>query len=365
MSSLHSTDVFVIGGGPAGLAAAIAARRRGFDVTVADASLPPIDKPCGEGIMPDGIAAARRLGIELESRKGQPFRGIRFVENGARGPVRVEADFPGGHGLGVRRTTLHQLLVEHAADAGVRFHWGSRITGLEDVRARWIIGADGGQSRVRRWAGLDGSAHDSRRYGFRRHYRVAPWSEFMEIHWREGCQLYVTPVGACDICLVLISRDPQLRIDDALPLFPEIAQRLSGAVINPERGGVSATRRLKAVHRGAVALIGDASGSVDAITGEGLCLLFQQALSLAQAMEAGDLSIYAREHRRIGRRPEMMSRLMLLLAQRSGLRRRALRAMAADPRLFARLLATHVGGLDKFDFITNSLSFGWQMVTIR
>jgi flavin-dependent dehydrogenase len=49
-----------------------------------------------------------------------------------------------------------------------------------------------------------------------------------------------------------------------------------------------------------VALVGDASGSVDAITGEGLCLLFQQAVALAAALEAGDLALYQAEHRRIG-----------------------------------------------------------------
>jgi menaquinone-9 beta-reductase len=45
-----ATDVFVIGGGPAGLAAAIAARAKGLRVTVADGGVPPIDKPCGEEI---------------------------------------------------------------------------------------------------------------------------------------------------------------------------------------------------------------------------------------------------------------------------------------------------------------------------
>ena len=44
---MTTTDVFVIGGGPAGLATAIAARQRGFDVVVADGAQPPIDKPCG------------------------------------------------------------------------------------------------------------------------------------------------------------------------------------------------------------------------------------------------------------------------------------------------------------------------------
>src|SRR6185295_20246868 len=73
-----STDVFVIGGGPAGLAAALAARRRGFDVTLADSAVPPIDKACGEGIMPDGLAAARALGVDLEAAPGHMFRGVRF-----------------------------------------------------------------------------------------------------------------------------------------------------------------------------------------------------------------------------------------------------------------------------------------------
>lgn len=50
-------DVFVVGGGPAGLAAAIAARLKGFTVAVADGAHPPIDKACGEGLMPDSFGA--------------------------------------------------------------------------------------------------------------------------------------------------------------------------------------------------------------------------------------------------------------------------------------------------------------------
>jgi flavin-dependent dehydrogenase len=117
----------------------------------------------------------------------------------------------------------------------------------------------------------------------------------MEIHWGDGCQLYITPVGASEVCVVLISRNPRLRLDDALPQFPEVLRRLRGAGDRralPERGAVSASRRLKSVSRGNVALVGDASGSVDAITGEGLCLLFQHALSLADALAAGDLALY-------------------------------------------------------------------------
>jgi flavin-dependent dehydrogenase len=246
-------------------------------------------------------------------------------------------------GIGLRRTLLHEMMLDRAAALGVRTAWGTHVTDLDSVRARWIVGADGGRSTVRRWAGLDASARDTRRYGFRRHYNVAPWSEHMEIHWGAGCQLYLTPVAANQICAVLISRNLRLRLDDALPQFPEIARRLGTAASDTERGGVTATRRLKAVCRGNVALVGDASGSVDAITGEGLCLLFQQAIALAGALEAGDLTRYESDHRRIGRRPALMGDLMLLLDGRRRLCTAALSTMAACPGIFARLLALHVG----------------------
>jgi flavin-dependent dehydrogenase len=350
--------VFVIGGGPAGLATAIAARQRGFDVLVADGAVPPIDKACGEGVMPDGIAAARALGLDL-APAGQVFRGIQFIS----GRATVQAAFPNGHGLGVRRTALHRIMLERAESVGVRFAWGTQVASLESVRARWIVGADGSQSRVRRWAGLDACARDSRRYGFRRHFRMAPWSAHMQIHWGRDCQVYVTPVGPEEVCAVLISRDPHLRLDDALPQFPELAARLRAAAsVTPERGSVTASRRLRAVCRGNVALVGDASGSVDAITGEGLCLLFQHAVALADALEGGDLKAYAAEHRRIGRRPQFMADLMLMLDGRTRLRARTLRAMAARPSLFAGMLAMHVGELSTVNFLRNGLALGWQML---
>ena len=354
------TDVFVVGGGPAGLAAAIAARQRGFDVLVADCSAPPVDKACGEGIMPDGLAAARALGLELEGA-GYPFRGIRFSGSGRT----VEAAFPDGAGMGIRRPVLHEMMLDRAASLGVRFAWRRHITGLDDIQARWIVGADGSQSAVRRWGGLDECRRDTRRFGFRRHYRMAPWSEYMQIYWGEHSQLYITPVSPGEVCVVLISRDPHLRLDDALPEFPEVARRLAAAdSVSAERGAVTATRRLKAVARGNLALVGDASGSVDAITGEGLCLLFQQSVALAEAMETGDLGKYRAAHRRIGRRPRLMADLMLLMDGRRGLRSRALAALSAHPRLFGRMLAMHVGESSPFEFYRTGLALGCRMLAI-
>src|SRR5438046_5305730 len=100
------TEVLVIGGGPAGLAAAIAARVKGFDVTVVDAAQPPIDKACGEGILPAGVEALRRLGIQVSPTDGIPFRGVRLLSDGTA----VTASFESSPGLAVRRTRLHEIL---------------------------------------------------------------------------------------------------------------------------------------------------------------------------------------------------------------------------------------------------------------
>jgi len=365
---VNSTDVFVIGGGPAGLAVGIAARRRGLRVMVADGAEPPIDKPCGEGLMPDGRAALAKLGVSIPRENSHFFRGIRFVS----GTLRVEASFPNGMGVGVRRTVLHGLMVERANAAGVSLSWRTPVTGLHPegvrlgehvVRARWVVGADGGHSLVRQWAGLDRYLCNRTRFAFRRHYRVPPWTQCMELYWGPRCQIYVTPVTANEICVALISGDQHLRLDTALTAFPALAARLRAAVpASVERGAVSSTRKLKRVSTGRVALAGDASGTVDAITGEGLCLSFRQAEALAECLAAGDLRSYQRTHRKLAKRPALMAHLMLTLDWKSSFRQRVMRAFSSDPRLFARMLAMHVGALSPVDFAATGLSLGWQVL---
>jgi flavin-dependent dehydrogenase len=370
LNPFSDIDVFVAGGGPAGLAAAIAARRRGFRVALADPGHPPIDKACGEGLLPDGVAALAELGVALASADAVPFRGIRFLE----APLSAEACFPSGNAVGVRRTALHRVLVECAERAGVQLKWGTSVTAIGPegvrlgagtiVRCRWIIGADGESSRVRSWAGIDSPAPPLRRFGFRRHYRVEPWTDFMEIYWSDAFQIYVTPVAPGEICVAAVSRDPHFRLEDALARMPDLAARLNGAApVTTERGAVSASRRLAAVWRGRVALVGDASGSVDAITGQGLSLAFRQALALGAALEAGNLARYAAEHRRLARRAGLMAWFLLLTGRRRGLRERALRALAAHPQVFARLVAAHAGAASHVDFAAAGMALGWRMLT--
>jgi flavin-dependent dehydrogenase len=355
-------DVVVAGGGPAGLAAAIAASSAGFHVVLMDCQQAPIDKTCGEGLMPDALQALRKLGIALQSPpSGYPFRGIRFHGSDSE----VDASFPLGAGLGMRRPLLHELLVERAIEAGVELRWNTRLPKLEDLRCRWIIGADGQNSQVRRQAGLDQYRHDEVRYGFRRHYRIAPWTDCMEIYWADGCQMYMTPVSAEEVCVVLISRDSKLRFAQAASRFPKLIERLDGAaLVTPERGAVTASRRLKHLASGRVVLTGDASGSVDAITGEGMCMAFQQAPKIVEAMQSGDFAAYEKWHRKAMARPAFMANLMLTLDRIPALRERTIRALASKPEIFASMLAMHVGEISPARFVRRGMvPLSWRLLT--
>ena len=367
---LSSTDVFVIGGGPAGLAAAIAARQQGFRVIVADGATPPIDKTCGEALMPDALAAFEGLGLAVPAIEASLLSGVRFLSSG----LSAEADFPRGRcGLSVRRIILHRVMTERAAGLGADLLWRTTVTGIDGdgvrlgkrtIRTKWIVGADGVNSRVRRWAGLGAHSHSGFRYAFRRHYRLRPWTDRMEIYWGKDSQAYTSPVNSEEVCVAVASRTPGLRLEKCLPQFPGLAQRLRGAEItSTERGAVSANRKLKRIWRGNIALIGDASGTVDAITGDGLGLAFGQALALAASLKTGDLGKYESAHRQLAMRPLMMARLMLTLDGRPHLQRRTLQAFRKRPEVFRRLLALHVGELSPFHVAVDGLTLGWGLLT--
>lgn len=371
----HTWDVFIVGGGPAGLATAIAARRRGLSVVVADGAVPPIDKPCGEGLMPDGVEALQNLGVSVPEADAYPFRGIRFVSDGAS----AEAEFPRGTAYGIRRTHLHRAMVDHATACGVRLLWQSAVTGLhpegalvagELVRARWVVGADGTGSRVRTWAKLDPPEADpaqnkNLRFAFRRHYRVAPWTGFMELHWGRHCQIYATPVSDDEVCIALISSSQKLRLEDALGQFPELCARLANAEFaSSERGAITVTRRLRRVYRDRTVLVGDASAGIDAITGEGLCLSFRQAALLGECLASGDMARYQTVHRQLVRRPALMARLMLFMANHGRLRQRTMQVFQSNPRSFAGMLAMHVGAGTPRDYVSNGIALGWKLLKV-
>jgi flavin-dependent dehydrogenase len=343
-------DVVVVGGGPIGLATAIAARMRGLEVLLADRDHPPIDKACGEGVMPEGVAVLAKLGVTVSDR-ARPFHGIRFCEAG----LSAEARFPAGYGLGIRRPILHQLLVDRAAEAGVLMCWGERVSavgrgrveiGGRSVACRWVVGADGLESRVREWAGFRPPSGGRRRIGMRQRFRASPWTDLVEVHWHQSCQAYVTPVAANEVCVAVVASKPAGRLPQLVRLFPELCRRLDGAEpASSVRGGTSVSSRMRSVAGNGFALVGDASGSVDAVTGEGLALGFRQAIALAEALERNDLAQYQLVHRRISRPPRLMAGLLLFVGDRTWLRRRVLRALASQSEIFDLMLSVHIGAL--------------------
>jgi len=369
VSLRHRTDVFVVGGGPAGLAAAIAARQKGLDVIVADGATPPIEKPCGEGLLPETLGSLRSLGVEARSRDAQELRGISFVQEDAQ----VCADFPQETGVGLRRPRLHELLVARAEQCGVQLLWKTPVRSIdargvqlanETITARWIIGADGQGSRVRRWSGLDNLRRIKKRHATRRHFRVPRSAEYMQIFWGEHAQAYVTPIAEEEVCVVVMSEHPEYAgFERALRELPQLQLQLRDAeTVSRERGAISVMCSLQNVQRGNVALIGDASGGVDAITGEGLRLAFRQAFALADAMVSGNLKQYETAHRKLARRPMLMGHLMLLLGRHPRIRGRVLRALQSNPDLFARLVATHAGHASPAQLFTTGASLGWHLL---
>jgi flavin-dependent dehydrogenase len=282
------TEVLVAGGGPVGLASAIEARMAGLDVTVVEPRDGAIDKACGEGLMPGALPELARLGVDPD---GMPFHGIAYLD----GRRRVEHRFDGGPGRGVRRTVLHAALRERAVAAGVRFHEG-RVDAVHQragfveavgVRAAWLLGADGLHSAVAREVGLAVPPPTARRrFGQRRHYALPPWSEFVEVLWTPAGEFYVTPIGDRVVGVALLARRGE-HFDDALAVAPGLGDRLRGVEATSElRGAGPLRQRTRARVAGRVLLVGDASGYVDALTGEGLRIGFAQARAAIAAIVA-------------------------------------------------------------------------------
>jgi len=344
-------DALIVGGGPAGLAASIALRLRGLDVVVADALVPPIDKACGEGLIPDSRRVLGELGVDLSD--GREFSGIHFANRNSGRKDLVNGQFSSGKGLGIRRIDLHRRLLDRAEEVGVRLRWGARVdlgsgsgitVGGEVYRYRYLVGADGEGSRIRHCAGLQSGSLRSQRLGFRRHYQIAPWSDYVEVHWCDLGQAYVTPVSESEICVNAITRHRGLNFNSIIDSLPHLAAKLLGHnSVGRDRGALTTTRKLLRVTRGNIALIGDASGSVDAITGEGLASAFREALLLGEALGSDAIEQYEAGHHSILRLPQAAASIMLAMDRWNWLRDRTIRVLARDPALFSRLLAVHVG----------------------
>ena len=327
-------DLLVAGGGPVGLATALYAARAGLDVAVREPRSGPVDKACGEGLMPGAVARLAELGVHPT---GHPVAGIRYLQHGRS----VEAPFTRGPGRGVRRTTLHDALTEAVTAAGVTVE--ERPVTTVEQRAdhvlvdgepvRHLVAADGLHSPLRRLLGLEAEPSTSRRYGLRCHLRTAPWSSYVDVHWAPGAEAYVTPV-ADDLVGVAVLSESRLPFEETLLAFPELRDRLDGLERGRVRGAGPLRQRSTRRTSGRVLLVGDASGYVDALTGEGIAVGLAQARAAVDAVRRDDARSYEWAWRRIGWRHDLLTKGLLAASGHPALRRRIVPAAAALPHVF-------------------------------
>ena len=334
-------DLLIAGAGPAGLATALHGVRAGLEVTVVDprvGSAPdsdPIDKACGEGLMPGAVAALRSLGV---TPPGRPFRGIGYIA----GPRSAQALFGAGNGLGSRRTDLHAALLAAVLDAGVTvlprpagLIWQDEASvNAAGLTARYLVAADGLHSPIARSLSLSSPTPRTRqRWGLRRHFATTPWSDLVHVHWSERAEAYVTPVGQQLVGVAVLSGD-RAPFDEQLARFPDLAARLAGAEGGPVRGAGPLRRRTSRRVAGRVLLVGDAAGYVDALTGEGIAVSLSCARSLVECVAAGRPADYERRWLRDSRRYRAITSSLLWASGRPTLRRTLVPAAQRVPWVF-------------------------------
>ena len=346
MSVVH--DVIVVGAGPAGLAASIVAHQAGLRVLVLEHREGPIDKACGEGLLPGALRRLGALGVELPP--GHPIEGIRF-RDAHHAELTAEGRFRGA-ARGLRRLALSSAMLARADELGVPLvrrvardlTEGSSFVEIDGVRSRYVVAADGLRSPIRRRLGLTRAATSPARYGCRRRYRVRPWSASVEVHLGRDAEAYVTPLAGDEVGVALLRRGPG-GFAETLSRFPLLEARLRGATpISDARGAGPFEQRVARRVAGRVLLVGDAAGYLDPLTGEGVALALATARAAVECIVDERPATYEERYREATARYYRVTSALLAVARRQRLHRPFLELSRRLPWLFDAALSYLDGG---------------------
>ena len=357
-----SCDIAIVGGGPAGLATAIVAAQQGFSVQVIERRDYPPDKACGEGLLPPGVQALRRLGVldSLDSSSFYPFAGVRFIQEDRSS---LECRLPRGGGLGIRRTVLIEALTRRAEQFGVVFRHRCDVAGAKfaagestlqtasgSIAARLVVAADGLHSPLRRAAGLEAPSRLPRRYALRQHFNVAPWTDLVEMYIDGKGEAVATPVSSNMVGVNFTWSDGMVArpgIESLASRFPVLHARLGNdSASNRPMGAGPMGRLVKRRTSNGLVLMGDAAGFVDSIAGDGLSIAFNSALVLGthlpdvlkQGATRASLAGYEKAARRLFRGYWTVTNAMLWLARHPGVRGTTIRFLSKRARIIDKVV---------------------------
>jgi len=358
-------DAVIAGAGPAGSTTALRLARAGFRVALVDHHVFPRFKPCGEFMSPECLPMLQDLGVadDLRALGVREVGGMVLHGHGRRAAGRFSdvgaVRAPSEHGWAVRREVFDDVLLRAALrTGGVELYEGVRVTGLlrdgngaitglaahrlagepVELRAPLTIGADGLRSRVAQDLGVQRTVPWLDKLALTTRYADVPWGNSAEVHFFEGGYFACTAVDAGLVSLNLVldralytgaglPRDAAL--ESWLARVPALGERLArGRRVDPVRGiGPLARRTVRQTFDGA-ALVGDACGYVDPVTGEGVFFALKGAEMLAasaiEALHAGRSDRESLEGYARGRRREIEPRAAFASLLQRGLRHPAL-----------------------------------------
>jgi menaquinone-9 beta-reductase len=313
-----AADVVVIGGGPAGAAAAISLARAGRDVTLVDKARFPRDKACGDGLTTGALRLLEDLG--LDPARVAAWQGVDDVV--VRGPAGHEVGFPLPRGRGTyaavaRRSDLDAALLDQARSAGAKVldghacagvhedagHVELRVDGVGELTAAYAVAADGMWSPTRKHLGLAVAGYRGEWHAFRQYFASVGSRAARDLFvWFEPDLLpgyawsFPLPGNRANVGFGIIRGGHVERIQDMAGIWRDLLdrphiRRVLGDEAHPEAPHrawpIPARIDEVALTARRTLFVGDAAAASDRLTGEGIGQALLTGILAAQAI-AGD-----------------------------------------------------------------------------